>query len=59
MNSIEGALKIDEEDPSHRYHALQGLRTQEIELIISMAVHGQLTGLVALGGKASGEPFSP
>ncbi|HYV00237.1 MAG TPA: GAF domain-containing protein, partial [Pyrinomonadaceae bacterium] len=59
VNSVEGVIKVDEDDAAHRYHALQGLRTQEIELIIPMAVHGQLTGLVALGGKASGEPFSP
>ena len=59
VNSVEGVLKLDEEDARHRYKALQGLRTQEIELIIPMSVHGQLTGLVALGGKASGEPFSP
>jgi HD-GYP domain-containing protein (c-di-GMP phosphodiesterase class II) len=59
VNSIEGVLKLDDEDAGNRYQALQGLRTQEIALIIPMAVHGQLTGLVALGGKASGEPFSP
>jgi len=58
VNSIEDVLKLDEEDAGNRYQALQGLRTQEIALIIPMAVHGQLTGLVALGGKASGEPFS-
>jgi hypothetical protein len=59
VNSVDGVLKLDEEDAGNRYQALQGLRTQEITLIIPMAVHGQLTGLVALGGKASGEPFSP
>jgi len=59
VNSIAGVLKLDEEAAGNRYQALQGLRTQEIALVIPMAVHGQLTGLVALGGKASGEPFSP
>ena len=59
VNSVEGVLKLDEESAGNRYQALQGLRTKEIALIIPMAVHGQLTGLVALGGKASGEPFSP
>src|SRR5882762_5545893 len=34
------------------------LTQQGIELIIPMAVRGELTGLVLLGGKASGEPFS-
>lgn len=38
---------------------LDAFRTQEIQLIIPIVVHGKLTGLVALGGKASGEPFSP
>ena len=59
VNSIAGVLKLDEEAAGNRYQTLQGLRTQEIALIIPMAVRGQLTGLVALGGKASGEPFSP
>ncbi|MEP6568129.1 MAG: HD domain-containing phosphohydrolase [Acidobacteriota bacterium] len=39
--------------------ALSGLRTEEIEIIIPMVVRAKLTGLVALGGKASGEPFTP
>lgn len=56
-NSTEGVLETGEE--GSRYQALQGLRTQEIELIVPMIVRGELTGLVALGGKASGEPFSP
>ena len=59
VNSVEGGLKVDEEDAGHLNQALGGLRTQAIELIIPMAVHGKLTGLVALGGKASGEPFTP
>jgi HD domain len=33
-------------------------RAQLIELIVPMIVRGQLTGLVLLGGKASGEPFN-
>src|SRR4029453_19145901 len=32
-------------------------RLQLIELIVPMIVRGELTGLVLLGGKASGEPF--
>ncbi len=32
-------------------------REQLIELIVPMIVRGQLTGLVLLGGKASGDPF--
>ena len=34
------------------------LTSQEIELVIPMVVRGELTGLVLLGGKASGEPFT-
>ncbi|HZE72310.1 MAG TPA: HD domain-containing phosphohydrolase [Pyrinomonadaceae bacterium] len=34
------------------------LRGQGIEMIVPMVVRGELTGLVLLGGKASGEPFS-
>ena len=34
------------------------LKSQEIELVIPMVVRGELTGLVLLGGKASGEPFT-
>jgi hypothetical protein len=34
------------------------LQQQGIELIIPMVVRGELTGLVLLGGKASGEPFT-
>jgi len=40
-----------------RYQA--ELLTQGIELIVPMVVRGDLTGLVLLGGKASGEPFTP
>lgn len=51
-----GASKETEE--SHLYRALEVYRTQEIELIVPMIVRGKLTGLVALGGKASGEAFT-
>jgi hypothetical protein len=34
------------------------LQQQGIELIIPMVVRGELTGLVLLGGKASGDPFT-
>src|ERR1051325_3396227 len=44
------------EHPLHQ--ALAGLYSEEIELIVPMVVRGKLTGLVALGGKASGEPFT-
>ncbi|HEV2826359.1 MAG TPA: HD domain-containing phosphohydrolase [Pyrinomonadaceae bacterium] len=55
--AVEGeAANGAAEGPLHR--ALGGLYTQEIELIVPMIVRGKLTGLVALGGKASGEPFT-
>ncbi|MGI8732264.1 MAG: HD-GYP domain-containing protein [Pyrinomonadaceae bacterium] len=34
------------------------LKRQEIEVVIPMVVRGELTGIVLLGGKASGEPFT-
>ncbi|MEK6283197.1 MAG: HD domain-containing phosphohydrolase [Acidobacteriota bacterium] len=34
------------------------LRAQQLELLIPMIVHQSLAGLVILGGKASGEPFT-
>jgi hypothetical protein len=52
----EAAAVEAAEGPLHR--ALSDLYTQEIELIVPMIVRGNLTGLVALGGKASGEPFT-
>lgn len=42
-------------DFNDRY--LEPLRNQGLELVVPMVVHGELTGLVLLGGKASGEPF--
>ncbi len=39
-----------------RYEA--ELSRQEIQLIVPMVVHEELTGFVMLGGKASGEPFT-
>jgi hypothetical protein len=50
------AKQADNEGSVH--HALDALRTEEIELIVPMIVRGKLTGLVALGGKASGESFT-
>ena len=52
-----GAAKQEDKARS-LYHALDAYRTQEIELIVPMIVRGKLTGLVALGGKASGEAFT-
>lgn len=34
------------------------LKAQELELVIPMVVRGELVGLVLLGAKASGEPFT-
>lgn len=65
LSAAKGAVEVDEAGAvqesalesflaAHRpeYHA------QLIELIVPMIVRGNLTGLVLLGGKASGEPFS-
>ena len=65
LNSAKGVYEVDEAgaipEPvkgGSLHHGLDQFRTQEIELIIPMVVRGKLTGLVALGGKASGEPFT-
>jgi HD-GYP domain-containing protein (c-di-GMP phosphodiesterase class II) len=50
------AIEVTAHGPLH--NALSGLFTQEIERIVPMIVRGKLTGLVALGGKASGEAFT-
>lgn len=39
-----------------RYHSI--LTTNQIELLLPMVVRGEMTGLVLLGGKATGEDFS-
>ena len=64
LSSDKGAFEVDEsattEEPelesflaAHRPE----YRVQLIELIVPMIVRGNLTGLVLLGGKASGEKF--
>jgi hypothetical protein len=65
VSSSKKAFEVDEDGAAKQadkegylYHALDGFRTQKIELIVPMVVRGKLTGLVALGGKASGEPFT-
>jgi hypothetical protein len=63
--SSDGALQVNSErslyDPLLASflarHGLE-LRAQEIELIVPMIVRGNLTGLVLLGRKASGEAFT-
>ena len=54
-------LSIEERNPHFaafldRHH--DELQRQGIELVIPMVVRGELTGLVFLGGKASGEAFT-
>jgi HD domain-containing protein/GAF domain-containing protein len=56
-----GVLRLSEPEPSFsdfidRYG--QPLQQQSIELVVAMVVHGQLTGLVLLGNKATREPFT-
>jgi len=55
---VEGGPTTTEAKDGPLHQALAGLYSQEIELIVPMIVRGKLTGLVALGGKASGEPFT-
>ena len=70
LNSAEGALQISSDverleagvarQPDAFVARYQNeLREQGIELIVPMIVRGNLTGLVLLGGKASGDPFTP
>ena len=55
---VEGGPATTEAKDGALHQALAGLYSEEIELIVPMIVRGKLTGLVALGGKASGEPFT-
>ena len=65
LNSSKGAFEVDEDGkfPEHEwnkffFHHVEEMYGQDIELFVPMIVRGELTGLVALGGKASGEPFT-
>jgi HD-GYP domain-containing protein (c-di-GMP phosphodiesterase class II) len=54
-------LSVEDRNPHfveflERHH--DELQSQGIELVIPMVVRGELTGLVLLGGKASGEAFT-
>jgi HD domain-containing protein len=58
---LEGGIVPRDQEPAAlgfltRYKT--ELSAQGIELILPMIVRGELTGLVLLGGKASGEPFT-
>jgi HD-GYP domain-containing protein (c-di-GMP phosphodiesterase class II) len=65
LSSDNGAFEVAEEGKV-KESALESFlaayrpefRTQLIELVVPMIVRGNLTGLVLLGGKASGESFS-
>jgi hypothetical protein len=65
LNSTKGAYEVDEPGSVNEAAFESFLeahrpeyRVQLIELIVPMIVRGQLTGLVLLGGKASGESFT-
>ncbi len=65
LRSTEGAYEVDKPGSVHAAAFASFLeahrseyRTQLIELIVPMVVRGELTGLVLLGGKASGESFT-
>jgi hypothetical protein len=65
LSSDKGAFEVDEAG-ALKESALESFLeanrpeflVQLIELMVPMIVRGNLTGLVLLGGKASGEPFS-
>jgi hypothetical protein len=54
LNATAGNPQFAEFLDRHR----DELKRQEIEVVIPMGVRGELTGIVLLGGKASGEPFT-
>src|ERR1044072_2287359 len=65
LNSTKPAFAVDEPGAANEaaFEAFleahrPEYRVQLIELIVPMIVRGQLTGLVLLGGKASGEAFT-
>ena len=61
VSSEESAFQLHEAEPAKADPLAQALKqfgTEEIQLIVPMVVRGKLTGLVALGGKASGESFT-
>jgi hypothetical protein len=56
---VDAAIKSSSEPSSIFFHRYETeLHEQGIDLIIPMVVRGELTGLVLLGGKASGKPFT-
>ncbi len=57
-SAAEAAGETQSDQQLYLNSALEAFRTEEIELIVPMVVRGKLTGLVSLGGKASGEPFA-
>jgi hypothetical protein len=65
LGLAEGALRIDSaSEPTEpalaQFLTRHGddLRAQQIELMVPVVVRGRVTGIVVLGGKASGEPFT-
>jgi HD-GYP domain-containing protein (c-di-GMP phosphodiesterase class II) len=60
LEDLEAGVLPVQEDVSNRElnGILSELRTQDIQLLVPMIVRGKLTGLVALGGKASDEAFT-
>ncbi|HEV7746874.1 MAG TPA: HD domain-containing phosphohydrolase [Pyrinomonadaceae bacterium] len=66
LNSAKGAFEVSQPGAT-KERALDAFfaahqpeySVQLIELIVPMIVRGELTGLVLLGGKASGESFTP
>lgn len=57
-DAVEGADVSGETDAFVARHSDE-LRVQQLELIVPMIVHQSLAGIVVLGGKASGESFTP
>jgi HD domain-containing protein/GAF domain-containing protein len=58
IESAEAESKQLDVAPFVRRHG-EELRAQKIQLVVPVIVRGRMTGLVLLGGKASGESFTP
>ncbi|HSS19289.1 MAG TPA: HD domain-containing phosphohydrolase [Pyrinomonadaceae bacterium] len=65
LGSTKGAFEVDGDGkfPEHEwsrsfFHHVEQMYGQDIELVVPMIMRGKLTGIVVLGPKASGEPFT-
>ena len=58
LNAARGVSLVNPDSPEIFSEYKEILRGQGIEIIVPMVVRGELTGLILLGSKASGEAFT-